>query len=54
MDLTRNLSRNFTLGEFLVTNVSGGKAGLYNDLMALPEVQRNQIVDNLRAVAAGE
>lgn len=51
MDFTRNVARSFTLGEFFVTNASGGKAGLYNDLLALPESQRNAIVANIRALA---
>lgn len=51
MDFTRNVARSFTLGEFFVTNSAGGKAGLYEDLMALPEAKRNAIVANIKALA---
>lgn len=51
MDFTRNIARSFTLGEFFVTNSAGGKAGLYEDLLALPEARRNAIITNIRALA---
>lgn len=51
MDFTRNISRSFTLGEFFVTNVSGGKAGLYEDFYRLPESRQALIVSNLTALA---
>ena len=50
LDLTRNISRNFTLGEFLVTNSAGGTAGLLEDLLALPEAERESVLMNIRAV----
>lgn len=51
MDFTQNLTTNFTLGEFFVTNVSGGQAGLYNDLMTLSANEREQVVKNIKALA---
>lgn len=51
VDFTQNITRNFTLGEFFTTSVSGGQAGLYNDLMALSEGERNQILANIKALA---
>lgn len=51
IDFTRNVARNFTLGEFFVTNSAGGKAGLYEDLLALSETEQAIVIENIRGVA---
>lgn len=51
MNLTDKLNENFTLSEFFVTNQEGGQAELWDELQALPEVEREKILTNIKNLA---